>query len=203
MSRADIEDDLAYVRQVAEAGQNAPYIGGIDLAVFGGLTATAFTGHWAIGALGLPVYGYPLMWMGYGFCMFIAGQFTRKRSERLPGNGAIGNRVDVAVWTGVTFAILAVVAGILGRATLSGDPNMVNWILPATFSLYGVALFTVGRIAAQALLSGAAIIAFLAATVTALMVDHRDVYLIGAGLVVVTIVLPGLVMLAREPKPIG
>jgi hypothetical protein len=203
MTRADLEDDLAYIRDVAEAGRKAPYIGGIDLTVFGGLTAAAFAGHWAIGALGAPSALFPFMWMGYGALMGLAGGFTSKRAQRLPGAGAVGNRVDAVVWSGVTYAILAMVLGILARAFLSNDPKMVNWILPAAFSLYGVALFTTGRMADQKLLTAAAFLAFLAAAATALLVDHQDVYLVASGLIVLVMVLPGLVMLSREPKPIG
>ncbi|MFZ4070538.1 MAG: hypothetical protein ACOYJ6_10600 [Caulobacterales bacterium] len=203
MSRADLEDNLAYVREVAEAGRNAPFIGGIDLAVFGALTAAAFAGHWAIGVLGASPALYPFMWMGYGALMGLAGGYTTKRAKRLPGAGAIGNRVDAVVWNGVTFAILAMALGILGRAFLSGDPKMVNWILPAAFSLYGVALFTTGRMADQKLLTAAAFLAFLSAAITALLVDHKDVYLVGASLVALVMAAPGVVMLAREPKPIG
>jgi hypothetical protein len=203
MTRADLEDNLAYVRDVAEAGRKAPYIGGIDLIVFGGLTAAAFAGHWAIGAQSAPMAFYPFLWMGYGALMGLAGGYTTKRAKRLPGAGAIGNRVDAVVWTGVTFAILAIVLGILGRAYLSSDPTLVNWTLPAAFSLYGVALFTTGRMADLKLLVAAAFLAFLSAAITALLVDHKDLYLIGSALVALMMVLPGLVMLAREPKPIG
>lgn len=203
MTRADLEDNLAYVREVAEAGRKAPYIGGIDLTVFGGLTAAAFASHWAIGAMGAPPVLYPILWMGYGALMGLAGGYTTKRAKRLPGAGAIGNRVDGVVWNGVLFAILAMVVGILGRAYLSGDPKIVNWMLASSFCLYGVALYTTGRMADQKLLTAAAFLSFVSAAVTALLVDHRHVYLVGAALVGLVMVLPGLVLLAREPKPIG
>ena len=47
-SPGTLSSDLAYVRDLAEAGQNAPLLGGRFLVMWGGLVSLAYTGHFLI-----------------------------------------------------------------------------------------------------------------------------------------------------------
>ncbi|HIK63551.1 MAG TPA: hypothetical protein EYG02_00805, partial [Henriciella marina] len=60
-------DDLAYVRSLAEAGANAPLLGGRFLVWWGGLVTAAYIGHYLIitGMLGVGLDALGIMWTGF------------------------------------------------------------------------------------------------------------------------------------------
>ena len=63
MSPQSLADDLAYIHDLAEAGQRAPLLGGRFLAWWGGLTMLAYIGQYLIvtGISGLPPSAISLM----------------------------------------------------------------------------------------------------------------------------------------------
>jgi hypothetical protein len=203
MTHADLSQDLAFVRQVAEEGRNAPYIGGPELVGFGGVTALAFAGHWAIGTFGIVPWAFIGLWVSYGIVMGLMGRTlrARARAQALPGAGAISNRVDGLVWSAVTYALAATVIGTLIQAALIKDPIVVNWIVPASLALYGVALLTTGRFCGLRTLVIAALLAFLASIGLTILVNDANLYLYGALAVVISMVVPGALLSARPSKP--
>jgi len=48
MTRDQAAEDLAYVRTVAEEGQQAPLIGGVYLVLFGVLLSVGYVLHWSL-----------------------------------------------------------------------------------------------------------------------------------------------------------
>ncbi|MCF6329260.1 MAG: hypothetical protein L3J02_05625, partial [Henriciella sp.] len=67
MTQTTLDDDLAYVRDLAEAGQTAPLLGGRFLTWWGGLVTLAYAGHYAI-SMGIVDFGpaaYAWLWIGF------------------------------------------------------------------------------------------------------------------------------------------
>ncbi|MEL6724162.1 MAG: hypothetical protein AAFP24_04035, partial [Pseudomonadota bacterium] len=64
MNDTTLQDDLAYVRDLAEAGQQAPLLGGRFLTFWGVLTSVAYFLHFSIAAnlFGWPDTAYAWVW---------------------------------------------------------------------------------------------------------------------------------------------
>lgn len=203
MTQSELNKDLAFLRTVAEAGRDAPYIGGREMVGYGGLTALAFLGHWSIEAFEMSRWAYPILWIGYGGVMGIMGSVMRGKAATTPGAGAYVNRVDSAVWASVSIAIVVFVLGTLAHMVAAKDPKVVNWILPVAFSLYGAALYTSGKIGNVLLLLVAAFLSFASAFGAALLVDDPNIYLYASIAIIVAIVLPGMMLASNKPKSVG
>ena len=61
MMTTAMQDDLAYLKDLAQAGQDAPLLGGRFMAWWGGITALAYAGHFGLVSgqldLGASAYG--------------------------------------------------------------------------------------------------------------------------------------------------
>ena len=94
MNQSTMSDDLAYVRDLAEAGENAPLLGGRFLTMWGGLVSVAYFLHYATTAnlFGWPDTAFAWIW-GSFLILGLTGQAVLIRSLRnKPGSSSVGNR---------------------------------------------------------------------------------------------------------------
>jgi hypothetical protein len=120
----------------------------------------------------------------------------------LPGGASIPNRVDRNVWQAVAIAILAVVAGTVLRAMISGDFLAPNAIVASGFGLYGVALYATATIGGHAWLRPFAFLAWAASGLLWFFLTAPWLYLFAAAACVAVLIVPGVVMMRREPSAI-
>jgi len=202
VNRNEALEDLAYVRTLAEAGHVAPLLGGGHLAAFGTLTALAYIGHYAVLTGPMPTYMFAVLWGGYGVAMAGAAWLLERRVRGKPGQGAVGNRVERAVWFSAGLAIFAVFLGSAGRAIATQDGAAMDLLAPTVFAAYATGLMTTGRIVDDRLLIGAAVVAYCVAILAVLLLFTPTLYLVVAGGALVTLAAPGFVLMRREPSEI-
>lgn len=204
MTREELLADVAYARTLAEEGRQAPLLGGAHLIFWGVLNAAAFAAHWAQvqGVLPFGEAGYAVIWMSYGVVAAIGMTLLRQRVRGKPGITTLGARAERAVWTGVAAAILAVVAGSIGRMIISGDVTAPNAILGAGFALYGAALFAVSTLTHERWLGAFGWLAVLTAGAVCLFANAAWAYLIAAGASLLVLAWPGILLVRREPAAI-
>jgi hypothetical protein len=199
-------DDLAYLSALARSGEDAPLLGGRFLVWWAGLTSLAILGHWAI-LMGHAPFGagaiWPL-WIGY-IVIGSAGQAALVWSIRhKPGQGAPANRTEAAVWMsaglGIGAIFLGVVAGVQGGLL---EPVFFNVLLPVALAGYGAAWMTVAQVSRQSGLYTPALLAFAGAGAGMAFAAGHWVYPITALALLGSSVLPGLVMLRREPRSLA
>lgn len=198
-------DDLAYVRQLSESGARAPLIGGRFMAWWGLLVTVAWTAqHFAAnGVIGDGGSIFGIIWMSFGI-VGVAGQFALARSmPPKAGAGSAGNRAARSVWSAGAFAILAMVAGVAVLAQGPSGYAAFDWIVPVAFAVYACALIVTGALAGEriALVAGYGAVAMVGLC-TAFMLDPAR-YLIAAAGAAATVLLPGLLLMLREPKAQG
>lgn len=197
-----LSGDLAYVRDLAEAGQNAPLLGGRFLAWWGGLMTLAYVGHYLIasGALGV---GPELLaiWWGAIVITGTAGQFIlRAVFPEKPGASSSGNRVQSVLWMSAGFVLFAYFAGVVGRLILFGTGlEGFYWSVPMVMGLYGLGQLVTGVIANQAPLRFAGFAALAGTLAAAILSGTETVWLVGAAVACFAVFLPGIWMLRREP----
>ena len=206
MSHSSLTDDLSYLRDMAEAGQNAPLLGGRFLSWWGGLTTLAYLGHYAIaeGMFGLQPIAFAWMWSAYGvlgFGGFKLLQFTFPPSK--PGAASTGNRVSSLVWMGAGMTLFAFFAGAILRAfadTSASAGDGFLWSVPVVLAVYGLSQLTSGLISGSRVLTLAGWGAIASVAVAVFLTGTNMVWLLGALVAGLTVFLPGLLLLRGEPS---
>jgi hypothetical protein len=196
------QDDLAYVRQLAESGARAPLIGGRFMAWWGFILTIAYVAHYLalkgmIGDGGGAIFG--IIWIGFSVAG-VAGQFLLVRSmPPKAGAGSAGNRASRTAWTAAACAIGSMVIGCIVAAQTGAGPATFDWIVPVAFSVYACALIVTGSLSGDritVMAGGGAVV--MVGLFTALIL-HPDRYLLAAAGVAATVLLPGLLLLRAEP----
>lgn len=194
-------DDLAYVRQLAESGARAPLIGGRFMAWWGFLVAAGWAAqHLAVnGAIGDGNSVFGIIWGSFAILGF-AGQALLARSMGTKaGAGSAGNLASRPVWAACALTIFSMVVGVALLAQRAGY-QVFDWIVPVAFAVYACALIVTGKLAGERTVVlagyGAAVMVGL---FTAFILDPNR-YLIAAAGAAVTVMLPGLLLLRREPR---
>ncbi|MEZ5946374.1 MAG: hypothetical protein R3C13_04250 [Hyphomonas sp.] len=204
MSPQTFADDLAYIRDLAEAGQKAPLLAGRFLAWWGGLAALAYVGHYLIssGALGLPLYYVSWMWgvffvLGFGGFKFMQLTFPPAK----PGAGSAGNRVSALVWMGAGFMLFAFFAGVIAKSFLDGSASIgFLWSVPVVLGAYGLSQLTSGLIAQSRPLIVAGWVAIASVFAAVLLVGREEIWLLGAAVAFSTVFVPGMILMREEPS---
>ncbi|HST35009.1 MAG TPA: hypothetical protein VLK25_00050 [Allosphingosinicella sp.] len=199
MSQA-ASDDLAYVRQLAESGARAPLIGGRFMAWWGLLVAGGWTAqHLAVnGSIGDGGSIYGIIWGTFAL-LGMAGQALLARSMApKAGAGSAGNLASRPVWAACAITIVSMVIGVALLAQQVGY-QVFDWIVPVAFAVYACALIVTGKLAGERIVVLAGYgAAAMVGLFTAFILDPNR-YLIAAAGAAVTVMLPGLLLLRREP----
>lgn len=205
MSPRDLAEDLAYVRTVAEEGRHAPLLGGAYLCFWGVLNATAWGAHWVLVQEFLlpdPTWHFGALWTAYGVIAGVGMALLGGRKRDMPGRASVGNRVESAAWAGAGLGIGAVAIGALGHGILTRDPLSMDVIAPAAFTLFGAALMITGTISKERWLAGFAALSYCMAILLGVFMSQDWFYLAGSVGAVVILLIPGLILLRKEPATV-
>jgi len=126
----------------------------------------------------------------------------RQRTMKLPGGSSVANRVSRTVWRSVGFGIMAVVAGCITRMLAYQDFQAPNAIMAAAFAMFGIALLVTATISAQAWIGMFGALAFISSVALWVTMNEPWAYLLAAGAGIVVLILPGVMMMRREPSTI-
>lgn len=205
MNQTTLQDDLAYVRDLAEAGQQAPLLGGRFLTFWGGITSAAYFLHFSIAAdlFGWPPSAYAWVWGAFILVGFI-GQVALGYSIRnKPGGNSVGNRSEGTVWMAGGFAMFAYFGTVIVKSLITGTPAPgFEASLPLVFAVYGTGLITSGIMGNQKTLTYAG---FGALAMLALAVWFDGTHLswgVASLAAFLTMFVPGLILLRQEPQSV-
>ncbi|MFN7056828.1 hypothetical protein [Hyphomonas sp.] len=199
----NLSDDLSYIRDLAEAGQNAPLLAGRFLALWGGLVSAAYLGHFLIatGAFGLPPSTYMVIWIGFAV-IGGTGQFVLSRGAReKPGQSSVGNRVQAVLWTTAGFFMFAYFASLIIRmVTMGSGIEGFYWSVPMVLGLYGIGQFVTGAISGHKALKFAGLAAFAGVVAAVFLTGTEYIWLVGSASAFLAVFVPGLIMMRSEPS---
>ncbi len=205
----DLAGEIAYVRSMAEEGRNAPLVGGMLYVIWGAVIAFAalLSFFKVASAIKLPLIGGLWIWIlalaiGWG-ASFVLGP----RAGLKPGAMTIGNRTATAAWfaVGVYISLLWIAAlAFRGRfAAIGVDPDFLfDLMFPVAFGLYGIAFYATAVAARLAWMRGFAVAAWIFSIAALYFVGDGRQLLIGAAGSVVCALLPGVLLMRREPREI-
>lgn len=205
MNDSTLQDDLTYVRDLAEAGQNAPLLGGRFLAFWGGLVSLAYLLHYTTmsGLFGWPDVAFAWIW-GSFILIGLVGQALLVRSIRnKPGGNSIGNRTEATVWMAGGFALFVYFAAQFLKSFQLGTtaPGFEN-SLPIVFAIYGTGLITSGMMGRVKALTYAGYGALVMIGLAIWFDGTQTTWAVASLGAFLTVFLPGLWMLRQEPKSI-
>jgi hypothetical protein len=202
-SPGTLSSDLAYVRDLAEAGQNAPLLGGRFLILWGGLVSLAYTGHFLIatGAFGLAPSALWMLWVAMGV-VGGAGQFLLVSALRgKPGGASTGNRVQSVLWSTAGMFLFVYFAGLMARVFFTGEGvEGFYWSVPMVLGLYGIGQFVTGAMTGSSALKFAGIAAFAGVLAATFLTGTEYIWLVGAASAFTAVFIPGLLMMRAEPS---
>ena len=195
-------DDIAYVRQLAESGARAPLTGGRFMVWWGLLLTVAYVAHsFAITtALGRNGAVFGIIWVGFGLVGTLGQVILARSMGAMPGGGSAGNLAARTVWGAGAFAIVAMTLGAAVAAQTGAGPSAFDGIAPVAFAVYACALIVTGSLAGDRMIRMAGFGAVLMVGVFTALIAHPDRYLIAAAGVALTVLLPGILLVAREPR---
>lgn len=204
MTQPSASDDLAYIRAVAEAGQDAPLLGGRFLAWWGGLASVAYLGHYGLASDWLPFddMAYLYLWVGFGV-VGLAGYFglVRTLSPDKPGQASVGNRVESNIWMIAGLSLWAYFTPLIVKALTGGDAIAgFEASLSLVFTAYAIALFTSGAMVGNWVLKTAGYGALAMIALSAWFAGTEAIWAVAALGSFLTVFLPGLVLMSREPR---
>jgi hypothetical protein len=198
-------DDIAYVRQLAESGARAPLTGGRFMAWWGLCLTIGYVAHWLAlnGTIGDGNRIFAIIWFGF-MVVALAGQFLLARAmPAKAGAGSAGNRASRTVWTAGAFAIGSMAIGSAIAAQSGQGYQTFDWIVPVAFTAYACALIVTGSLAGEKIAVAAGFGAVVMVGLFTSVILHPDRYLLAAGGVALTVLLPGVLLMLREPKAEG
>ncbi|MEX0643812.1 MAG: hypothetical protein WD076_00760 [Parvularculaceae bacterium] len=205
----DMADELAYVRSLAEEGRNAPLVGGVIYVIWGGLIGSAALVQYAEMA-GLFSLKGPLgwaPWFGAFFLGWVLSFLAGRRTSAKPGARTIGNRTAAAAW----FAVGLFISGfwitlflVHDRYSAIGVPEyfLYGLMFPIAFGLYGVAFFASATAARLDWLRWFALAAWAFSFTTLFLLDNSLQMLVGGIGTFLCALLPGFILMRREPSDI-
>ena len=197
VSSDDRGGDLAYLRQLATAGQDTPLMAGPYLVVGGGWFAAASLVQWVVvrDLLGLTQQTATLAWLlaAVGFAISLVFLVRRDRAKVESSRNLAIN----SVWTGIGYSIFAVWLGVTIMAYRHDNYFVLNSISLYVLGAYGIGWTLAAAVTGRAWMHVVAIFTFLTVPVLGALVGTGQEYLAYALALVFTAVIPG-VRLMRE-----
>ena len=196
------QENLAFLRQLAHAGKEAPLTAGPYLIAGGAWFGAASLIQWPLirDILGLSMERGALAWLvaAAGFALHLALLVRRDRHQ--VENAA--NRIVNASWMGVGLGIFAFWLGVAAMAWQRGDAFVMNTISLQVLTVYGIAWIIAGAATGQGWMKANAFFALLTVPVLGAFVGTGHEYLVYTIALVLTALVPGvrLSRLARQAQ---
>ncbi|MEL7109259.1 MAG: hypothetical protein AAGJ68_10705 [Pseudomonadota bacterium] len=203
MNQTTLQDDLAYVRDLAEAGEQAPLLGGRFLTFWGALTTIAYFLHYSIAAnlFGWPEIAYGWVWGTFIVAGVIMQGLLIYTIRNKPGSNSVGNRSEATVWMAGGFALFAYFGTLIVKSiVVGGSVPGFEASLPLVFAIYGTGLITSGIMANTKILTLAGYGALAMVAIAIWFQDATFSWAIASLGAFLTVFVPGLVMMQQEPK---
>lgn len=199
----DLKADIAFMKALAQDGQQTPLLGGAILVAAGLIFGAASVAAWAMatGRLNLGTPWAPLIvWGGAMAAFFVALAVVRRSIGGKPGAGSPGNRASGMAWTAVGWTIFSL-AGAMAVIAYRTHSPIVTAIFPSLIlALYGAGWSVAAAMARKRWLWVTAIGSYVAAVIVAWFCTSPVIFLVYAAFLLLLAVLPGFMLMRQEPS---
>lgn len=205
MTNAEIINDLDYVKTLAEEGRNTPLVGGRVGLWWGVLLCAALLIHWMIitGRIDTAPQSLALLWIGFGVIGMIGSTVLGRTLAGKPGGTSATNRTAYAIWTGNTlFLFVYGFSAGLSAGFGYNDFSIMNTMMPVAFGLYGLTAYVTSKISGERWLMIPGLIGLAFVPLSLFMLRSPNLFLVAIAGIIMTIIIPDIIHLRREPKTI-
>ena len=199
------DDDIAYVRALAEEGRRAPLLSGPVLVaaavIFGGASLLQWavqTGVWAVNP-----WAQLWIWIGAGVLFGAALALICARMRRKPGYNSVSNTAVGAAWSGIGFLIFTVWLSLVAMGVRTGDWSAMQMMPSLVFAAYGAAWTVASAMSGQKWINAVALASYGGAVLLGVFTGQPAGYLVFVVLLFGVVLIPGLVLMRRERAEVG
>jgi hypothetical protein len=191
-----LRDDIAYLKALADDGQNSGAVGGWIMIAAGLSFGLASVVQWAAlthvpGVTGLVSNG---AWLA-ALLVFFAVLFTVKR-----GHSAGANRPTSLAWQGIGWGLFVLFVAIALATWRTQSPTILYFAPSIVLGLYGAAWSTAAALTKKGWLWLTAGGSFLASLISAWLIGDTAEYLFYAAALVLLAAAPGMVFVAADRR---
>ena len=206
MTDANAQEDLAFVRAMAEEGRNVPLVGGSSFMLWGGLIGSAAMLSWFndIGIYNMP-FSNLWLWTGAIIIGWVASIALARATGPTPGASTFGNKTAGAAWFGcgvfITIFWLSIVGAEIMRPE-DGFPvgNLGAAMFSVAFGLYGLA-FMVSAVAANVTwMRWVAVVSWVISSGLLFALNSKFYMLLAALGTYAVVFVPGFILYRNQPS---
>jgi hypothetical protein len=200
----NIQDDIAYMRALAQEGRHAPLLAGPFLVTAAVIFGVANLGQWALltDVIDASPWAPVWLWVGAGLVFGVALAVLTGRMKGKPGFNSSGNRAVGAAWSAVGYGIFATWLGLMARGLNSGDWSAMMAMPTVVFVAYGSAWIIAGTMTNTRWMTLTGVVSYVGAVAMGWFAGDMAMYLVFAGMIFAVALIPGLIMMRQEPSEI-
>lgn len=197
-----VQEDIAYVRALAEQGRAGPLLGGSIMVAAGGVFSAASLAEWAM-AVGLApappgwLEGIWFVALGVDAVATAALILRLRASKAARAAGPRINKAFGAIWNGVGLAIGACVFSFLLAQQALHDAAVFAGFPALVLSLYGAGWTASAVLSQRRWMWGVGLGSFAAALLTGLLTGQTSLLLAFAACLLLLIAAPGAVLMRQ------
>lgn len=195
------QDDLNYMREMAEKGASKPLGGGRIMLWWGVVTTAALIAHYVIaaGMMFQMSWSYLVLWFAAVFIGWAGTYALISRARARGGTVTHAGRTNSAVWMAsglfLTFFAFAVIAR---EMTAPLGAHMFDLMIAVATGVYGIAFATTASVSGKRWLWGFALLAFGFSGLYIFMLGTPQLYLWAAAGTAAIIALPGFFLMRTK-----
>ena len=201
---ASPQDDIAYIRTLAEEGRHTPLLNGPIMVAAALIFGAASVAQWAVqtGVVDVSPWAQLWVWVAAGGLFAVALMLLIRRASGKPGYSSTSNQAVGAAWSAVGFGIFASWVAFLAVGLANGDWTLMRAMPIVVFAAYGSAWTVAGTMARKTWMKLTALAAYAGAALLGVFMDSPIGYLVFAALLVFVALLPGLALMRQEPREV-
>ena len=196
-----LRDDVAFMRDLADQGRNAPLLGG-SISVAAGLSfglaslATyAVLPRW----VELPYQSIGWIWIAASVPFAVVLITVSRRTNADPNGRTAANQANGSAWTAAGFAVFALFGAFILGSARTGEWIIMALLPPVILALYGAAWAVAGAMTGNAWIKGVASGTMVLAVACGWLAGSAEQYLVYALALLLFAAVPGAV-LARQAR---
>ncbi|MFN6980609.1 MAG: hypothetical protein ACK4NU_01640 [Brevundimonas sp.] len=199
-----IQDDIAYMRALAQEGRHAPLLAGPVLVTAAVIFGTANVAQWALltDVIDASPWAPVWLWIGSGLVFGVALAVLIGRMKGKPGFNSSGNRAVGAAWTAVGYGIFATWLGLMAMGLKTGDWSAMMAMPTVVFVAYGSAWIIGGTMTNTRWMTLTGLGSYVGAVAMGWFAGDMAVYLVFTLVIFAVALVPGLILMRQEPSEI-
>lgn len=196
-----LQDDIAYMRDLAREGRNAPLLAGPILVLAAVVFGAASLGQWAIqsGLAQFSPWASLWLWIGAGVVFAVGLTVLIGRIQSKPGHRSSGNQAVGAAWSAVGYGIFVTWLALVALSVKTGNWSWMA-VMPTTVLVaYGSAWLIGAAMTRTRWMSMTALLSYAAAVGVAWFIDSAAIYGVFTVVLVAVALVPGIILMRQEP----